>query len=179
MDRGAEETHLYALKAHLARRGVWGAWHWAWGAENPSSRHWHCQSLQVGSSCQKQPIKNKPSWNRSLVQMQSWRRIPVCSRKIQTTVDHVLKLQLIYVYQRFKTTSTSYDTWAVPVSLEARCFPTGEQATVETSSGWLTTVLILLEQNYTCYLPSPASWVYLLCVLVSRPPLGHMLTQKI
>lgn len=38
---------------HLARRVVWAAWHWAWGAANPSNRRWRCRCPPDGSSCQK------------------------------------------------------------------------------------------------------------------------------
>lgn len=51
-----EAKHLYARQAHLARQGVWEAWHWAWRGDNPSSPHWRCRCPLVGSSCHNRPV---------------------------------------------------------------------------------------------------------------------------
>lgn len=70
-----EAKHLYARQAHLARRGVWEAWHWARKGANPSSRHWYCRCPPVGSSCQKRPV-NKPPPQETAPRVTDTRALP-------------------------------------------------------------------------------------------------------
>lgn len=186
--RRGETKHLYARQAHLARRGVWGAWRWAWRGANPSNRHWHCRSLQAGSSCQKQPVNQPPpSGNRSSVKIQSQWRIPVRSQQVKTTMEHLAMPQFIYIYttgsKRSPTRTRSSRLWPVssPGFRQVTAWRPGALFSnrrtghpLTRPGGWLTTAVILLERYSTCYpffsclLALPAS-----CVCKDHPPWTH------
>lgn len=109
--------------------------------------------------------QHAPSGNRSPVQTRPRWRIPVRSQQEKTPIDHLVVSPLMYpTYttgsKRTKTRTRSSMTRFLarsPVGycMASRCavFQPTNRAFIDRTSGWLTTVIILLEQNSARYPP--------------------------